>query len=364
MIACIAKNSRGLLLFHALRAIDPAYTPLGAVAPSKISLIKGALLSISASKQRIKIGAYFSPVVRAELESCCDALLAQHSDVDAVLYWGATNFPMDRGKRNLPYFIITDGPYDPNDAGYPTEWRPGRWSREYFARQHAIYNQAAHVFTLSEWARRKVIEVHQVPSSHVTRIGWGPVHQWDAPILDRPAQPYFVSIGNHWYTKAMDVVAEAGARFHQTHPEFSTVIMGALGDLSLNPRPGVHLLPCLVPGPVAQTMIANAQALIVASRFDASPHVIYEALQCGTPVIGTNVCGIPEAIDAPRGGLVVPKEDCDAMVQAMHSIASSDALARRRQAYQSFVASGGWAESALKVHNVINRTAHFAAAAH
>ena len=46
------------------------------------------------------------------------------------------------------------------------------------------------------------------------------------------------------------------------------------------------------------------------SYAEGSPNVVREALACGRAVVGTNVGGIPELIDAPELGLLVPAPRC------------------------------------------------------
>ena len=270
------------------------------------------------------------------------ALLARHPDATAVLYWGAMNFPMDIKKCALPYYIITDGPFDPNDQTYPVEWKPRRWASDYFERQRRIYLGAEHVFTLSEWAREKLISVHNLQPGQVTRIGWGPMHAGSAPRFEMERSGYFLSVGNEWARKGMDIVAAAGASFNRKYPEARTIIVGNPRGLTIPAMPGVTQTPHALPGSEIQTLIANARCLIIGSRFDASPHVTFEALQAGTPVIGTAVAGIPEGVQEPNGGYVFPVGNVEALVVAMEKIWTADIPAQRESAYNVYRQSEGW----------------------
>jgi glycosyltransferase involved in cell wall biosynthesis len=59
------------------------------------------------------------------------------------------------------------------------------------------------------------------------------------------------------------------------------------------------------------------------------PTVVKEALAVGTPVIASDLAGIPEMLDAGRCGLLVPPGDIQALE---HAIADLLADAARRQA--------------------------------
>ncbi len=344
------------MLFRELAKLDANYIDLGFVQPSKKAKLLGLIASLRPSMPRSLIDLDFSPQVARAVEAQNQALIERMPSAHAVLYWGAQFSPVKCSSKSIPYFLITDGPFDPNDNDYPAEWRPSRWRHEYFRRQQRIYTGARHVFTLSDWARQKLLHVHALREQDVTRIGWGPLHELAKPNFSRAGGDYFISIGNQWFRKGMDVVAAAGAEIHNDFPSYRTIIVGNPTGLTLPASPAVITMPWVVPGTVAQVLISNARALIVASRFDASPHVVFEALQTGTPVIGTEVCGIPEAIRSPLGGATFPRGDKRALVSAIRRILDGDECQQRRNAYQVSVDAGGWRKSAEIVHETISKS--------
>lgn len=345
MIACFGKNDRGAHLFAALTERDPRFVNLGTVQPARSAHLRGLVLSASPDLSQTKRDARFSPPFLAGTAAAC-AELTREKDVEAVLYWGATNLPIEAGAE-VPYAIVTDGPFDPDDESYPVEWRPQRWGPHYLQTQREVFQKARHVFTLSEWARQKTIKVHGLSPDQVTRCGWGPLACFFPPRLESTGgTKLIVSIGSDWRRKGMDLVAEAGAKLHADDPNVHTVIAGVPGDLQLAKRPGVSLLATNTPPMVVHTLMRSAACLVISARFDASPHVIYEALQYGTPVVGTNVCGVPEAIDAPKGGAIAAAVDVPSLVDALRSVLNDDEAVRRRDAYETFVKSGGWGRAA------------------
>src|SRR5438270_13432256 len=103
MVACIAKNERAALLYSALTALDRRYVNFGVVSPSKRSLMLGALQSLTPDWRQTKLDAYFSSSVLSEMQARCHALVDRDPRPEAVLYWGATNFPLDRRRLRVPY---------------------------------------------------------------------------------------------------------------------------------------------------------------------------------------------------------------------------------------------------------------------
>ena len=353
MIACLSKNERAKFLFDALEDIGPTFRNVGILSASRFTKAVAACASLHLSWRNTKLDMQFSPTLAKGMEAESSARIKVHDDISAVLYWGATHFPVTMSQNKIPYYIISDGPYDPQDRSYPLEWAPQRWRKSYFLRQRGIYQNAEHVFTLSEWARKKIADVHLVPAEKITRIGWGPMHfasKFNPSVSD---MPYFISIGHEWERKGMDIIAIAGAKLHQKYSDVDTIIAGEPRGIVIPPRRGVVQIQQAISSTAAQTLISHAKALIVGSRFDASPHVIYEALQAGTPVIGTNVCGVAEAIQAPKGGRVVPACDADALCSAMEDILLEEEQTQRRNAYDVYLESGGWDKCARIIRNTI-----------
>ena len=66
----------------------------------------------------------------------------------------------------------------------------------------------------------------------------------------------------------------------------------------------------------------------LSSDFDNSPNVVLEAMASGLPVVATDVGGVAEFVDAPSGGVLVPKGDASAMGTEILALLN-DGLRRR-----------------------------------
>lgn len=342
MLACISKNDRAHLLFAELRKLDQNILDLGIVRASRSAKIRGALASLTLDRAQLRANMEFSPAVANNMQIETVRRISAHPEITHVLQWGAMYAPVHSSSR-LPFSIITDGPFDPNDPNYPVEWTPKPWKSEYLARQRAIYTGAQFVFTLSDWARKKLSALHPVDPARVVRIGWGPMFFGSGPNLDPAGPPYFVSIGNQWHRKGMDIVAEAGRLLHERHSEVQTIIAGNPAGMRIPAMPGVKLIPRRQSQPEVAALLRNARALIVASRFDASPHIIMEALQFGTPVIATNAFGIGENI-SPL--LLSPDGGPSSLAERMELLIAEPVRPHRVQAFAEYSSTGGWVRSA------------------
>ena len=79
---------------------------------------------------------------------------------------------------------------------------------------------------------------------------------------------------------------------------------------------------------VARTMAA-ARAVVLSSRsYENQPMVLLEAMALGLPVIGTDLGGTPELIEAGRTGLLVQVDDPAGLAAAMQRLLTDPPAAR------------------------------------
>jgi glycosyltransferase involved in cell wall biosynthesis len=65
-----------------------------------------------------------------------------------------------------------------------------------------------------------------------------------------------------------------------------------------------------------------ADIFLLMSRSESTPITILEAMALGTPVIASNVDGIPDLLEDGRAGRLVPSEDVEALTEAFGALAS------------------------------------------
>jgi glycosyltransferase involved in cell wall biosynthesis len=84
-----------------------------------------------------------------------------------------------------------------------------------------------------------------------------------------------------------------------------------------------------VPRSEAIEWLRAADAALLSSAWENFPHAAVEAIAVGTPVVATEVGGVPEVIETGRNGILVPPGDERALAQAMRSMTADAALLAR-----------------------------------
>jgi glycosyltransferase involved in cell wall biosynthesis len=107
----------------------------------------------------------------------------------------------------------------------------------------------------------------------------------------------------------------------------------------------VHFAGHVAPETLAELMSA-ADLLCLASTREGWPNVVHEAMACGTPVVSTNVGGVPDMIPLTDYGLIVPAGDAAALRDAL-ALALSRSWDRRRIA--AWAHSRSWQQVAHEV---------------
>jgi len=141
------------------------------------------------------------------------------------------------------------------------------------------------------------------------------------------------------YLKGQDLLLDCFPQVSARVPSASLVLVGAPGGLP-GPAWGQGFLKELAAGPLsgrvaavgprtdALEFIYAADAVVLPSRCEAMPLTILEAMAMGTPVVGSDVGGIPELIEHGRSGLLFKCDDAIGLGDSLLQLARSPELRR------------------------------------
>ncbi len=225
---------------------------------------------------------------------------------------------------------------------------------------------AAKVITVSDALRRALIALGvEPPRIETLRNGvdtdfFAPVPQQEARReLGFPEGPLVVSVGNLAEEKGHDLVLDAAARI----PGLQTVIVGAgpqrsalesrVRTLGIGDR--TTFLGNLPQDRLRQVYSA-ADVLALGSRREGWPNVLLEAMACGTPVVATNVGGVPEIVADPAAGIVVASRDAQEFAAALSRML---ARAQPRHLVRGAACGFSWEPVAQRYYDLLASAAGF-----
>jgi glycosyltransferase involved in cell wall biosynthesis len=70
-------------------------------------------------------------------------------------------------------------------------------------------------------------------------------------------------------------------------------------------------------------LLAQSQIFILSTHYEGLPISILEAMRAGLPVVATSVNGIPEEVVDGKTGFLAPRQDVQALADALHTLINS-----------------------------------------
>lgn len=188
-----------------------------------------------------------------------------------------------------------------------------------------------------------VFHPHPLPAQRAPRRGSGPKQILSAGyLIERKGHHHAIRATAALRARGVDCELEvAGGPGREG--KFEDRLRRLAAELGL--ESAVHFLGVVPPARLAELMSA-ADVFCLASSREGWPNVVNEALACGTPVVATNVGGVPDLIPSGEFGYVVPAGDQNALENALETALGRD---WDREAIARWGASRSWDQVAAEV---------------
>ena len=194
--------------------------------------------------------------------------------------------------------------------------------------EHAMIRRATRVSATSESSRDAAQRI--APSIPYDMVSAGVPSELFT--LERRPQDFLLYFGRlDIFHKGIDTLLEAMKIIAGRRPTIELRIAGRGSSLeriegmidSLGIRNNVRLL-----GPVSDEqrseLLATAAVQLMPSRFEGFGLAAAEAMAAGVPLVAASVGSLPEVVDAPRGGVLIPPSDPEALASAVEKLLDDD----------------------------------------
>jgi glycosyltransferase involved in cell wall biosynthesis len=150
--------------------------------------------------------------------------------------------------------------------------------------------------------------------------------------LHRDGKTTIGMVGRLRWEKGPDVLLDACSFLQHRFPELRIIIAGDGPERSRCEEMAKSLLgkcEVIFTGDLLDVgaIIRRLDALVVPSRSEGTPLVIYEAMALGVPIVASNVGGVPSQVRHGREALLVPVGDARSLARACEVILGNSAYA-------------------------------------
>jgi glycosyltransferase involved in cell wall biosynthesis len=255
----------------------------------------------------------------------------------------------DRG--GVPYAVYTDNTMALTQRLYPA-WADlspeaaSAWTRF----EAGVCQSAAAVFTMSEFARRSVIDDYGCSPGSVVAVGAGANQLLHSLGEKDYSAPRALFVGLDFTRKGGSVLLEAWKRVRERVPDAELTIAGPTQPPPGEAPPGVSWVGH-VDRPALTQLYTSSSVFVLPSLFEPWGFVFFEAMGHGLPCVATSCCAMPEIVDDGLTGRLVPRGEWEPLADALIELLTDPAkCAEMGQAAFAKVGRGNrWSDVADRV---------------
>lgn len=246
----------------------------------------------------------------------------------------------------IPYAIYTDSTMALTQRFYPAGARLSRAAaNEWMQLEASVCTGASVVFTLSEFARRSVIDDYGCASDRVVSVGSG-ANQLLSELNDdgsAPARALFVGVD--FERKGGQVLLEAWGIVSRHVADAELIIAGPRRSPVTTGLRGVRWVGRINRDALA-ALYKSSRVFVMPSLFEPWGFAFLEAMGHGLPCVGSSCCAMPEIIADGITGQLVPPGEAEPLAAALMELLTQPRKAAEmgRAAHERVLSQYGWSD--------------------
>ncbi len=179
--------------------------------------------------------------------------------------------------------------------------------------------RCAGIFCFSQWMKESIVNDYGIDEKKVFVVGHGYcLPEYDDFDKREYEEPIILFVVTNWEKKGGDIVLDVFQIIKKRLPETQLHIVGRIPEavLSKIKNQNIHYHGFLrknIPDELEKLILLykKAAVFVLPSVFDPMPNITLEANYFKTPVVASNVCGIPEQVIDGETGFIVPSPDAE-----------------------------------------------------
>lgn len=236
---------------------------------------------------------------------------------------------------DIPFYLYGDTSFADFYLNYPGAKRliSKKVAKKIFDYEIKQINRAKKIFTFSQWAKQSLITNYGTREEKIDVVGHGyclpDVENFDKKKIEKP---WILFVSTNWHKKGGDIVLQAFNLVKEKYKNYELHIIGRVpyqilkenisglvyhGFLNKNNKKDVDKMI---------ELYKRASIFVLPSLFDPMPNITLEANYFKTPVIASNVCGIPEQVIDGKTGFIINEQDSEKYAQKIELLINNEWL--------------------------------------
>lgn len=212
------------------------------------------------------------------------------------------------------------------------------------------FTHATHVFTVSDYVRKDLIESYGVDPQSVSVVGAGLRKDFVVRPKPVPQLNMILFVGRDFDRKGGWDLVQAFAIVRERFPEATLEIVGSTPNIS---APGVVIHGDVQDIDELSKIYSRAAVFSLPAHFEPFGLVVLEALASGIPCVVTDVGALREIIETSGGGVVVEPRSIPELARALEELlADADLRAKLGLAGRNY-ARQSWEDVAGRIMSAI-----------